>query len=178
MTTLRASRPGTDEFPPYFATYVDKVPDGDVVVALERGISRTRELLAPLAEERAGFRYQEGKWSIKEVVDHLSDAERVFAFRLLTFARGDAGPLPAFDENIYVPAAESDTRPFQQILEEFTRVRAATIALLQGLPPGAWDRRGVANGKTSSVRALAWIIAGHEIHHRKVLEERYLTPSR
>lgn len=177
MTTLRATRPGTDEFPPYFAVYVDKVPEGDVVAALEAGIEVTRKRLASLPETRAGFRYAPGKWSIKEIIGHLSDSERVFGYRILAFARADAGPLPGFDENAYTPAAESDRLPLAQLLAEFIAVRRATLALLNGLPPAAWERRGVANGKTLSVRALAWIIAGHEIHHLRVLGERYLTAS-
>jgi hypothetical protein len=174
MTTIRATRPAADESSAYFATYIVQVPDGDVVDTLERGIQHTQSLLAGVPEARGGFRYQPGKWSIKELVDHLSDTERVFAYRLLTFARGDAGPLPGFDENTFAPAAESDRRPLAEVLAELVAVRMSTIALLKGLPDAAWTRRGVASGNPLSVRATAWIIAGHEIHHRKVLEERYL----
>lgn len=175
MTTASATRPLPGEYSPYFGTYIDKVPDGDVIAVLDAGIGTTRKRLASVSEERAGFRYAEGKWSIKEVIGHLSDTERIFAYRLLTFARGDAGPLPGFDENSYTPAQESDRVPFAWLLDEFTSVRTATLALLKVLPPEAWERRGTASGNPLSARAAAWIIAGHEIHHRRVLEERYLT---
>ena len=160
---------------PYFGTYIDKVPDGDVVSVLETGIGTTRKLLGSVSEERGGYRYAEGKWSLKEVIGHMSDTERIFTYRLLTFARGDAGPQPGFDETSYTPAQESDRVPLAWLLDEFVAVRAATLALLKVLPPESWERKGVASEHPLSVRASAWIIAGHEIHHRRVLEERYLT---
>ena len=174
MPTASATRPLAGEFLPYFGTYIDKVPDGDVIAVLESSIGTTRKVLAAVSEERAGYRYAEGKWSIKEVIGHMSDTERIFTYRLLTFARGDAGPQPGFDETSYTPAQQSDRVPFAWLLDEFTAVRVATLALLKVLPPEAWERRGVASTHTLSVRASAWIIAGHEIHHRRVLEERYL----
>ena len=160
---------------PYFGTCIDKVPDGDVIAVLESGIGTTRKLLGSVSEERAGYRYAEGKWSLKEVLGHMSDTERIFTYRLLTFARGDAGPLPGYDENSFTPAQESDRVPFAWLLDEFVTVRAATLALLKVIPPAAWERRGIASNNPLSARAAAWIIAGHEIHHRRVLEERYLT---
>jgi uncharacterized damage-inducible protein DinB len=160
---------------PYFGTYIDKVPDGDVIAVLESGIGTTRKLLGSVSEERAGYRYAEGKWTLKEVLGHMSDTERIFTYRLLTFARGDAGPLPGYDENSFTPAQESDRVPFAWLLDEFVTVRAATLALLKVIPPAAWERRGIASNNPLSARAAAWIIAGHEIHHRRVLEERYLT---
>lgn len=176
MPIHSATRPAPGEFVPYFGTYIDKVPDGDVIAVLESGIGTTQKLLAPVSEERGGYRYAEGKWSLKEVLGHMSDTERIFAYRMLTFARGDAGPLPGFDENSYTPAQESDRVPLALLLDEFVAVRAATLALLKVLPPAAWERRGVASKHPLSARAAAWIIAGHEIHHRGVLRERYLTP--
>ncbi len=177
MTTPHTQRPAADEHPPYYARYIDQVPAGDVVTLLGQQIERTRNLLAPLTDAQARFRYAEGKWSPREIIGHLADAERVFSYRLLTFARGDAGPLPGFDENTYVPASEVDRLPLGQVVNELTRVRGATIALLEGLPDAAWGRVGTANGKPISVRALAWIIAGHEIHHCRVLAERYIGAS-
>jgi hypothetical protein len=177
MNTQRTRRPAVDEHPPYYAQYIEKVPAGDVVALLGQQIERTRNLLAPLTDAQARFRYAEGKWSPKEIIGHLADAERVFSYRLLTFARGDAGPLPGFDENAYVPASEIDRLPLGQVVDELARVRAATIALLEGLPDAAWGRVGTANGKPITVRALAWIIAGHEIHHARVLAERYIGAS-
>ena len=175
MPAYSATRPPVGEYSPYFGTYIDKVPDGDVIAVLEGGIGTTQKLLARVSEERGGYRYAEGKWSLKEVLGHMSDTERIFAYRMLTFARGDAGPLPGFDENTYTPAQESDRVPFAVLLAEFEAVRAATLSLLRVLPPAAWERKGVASGNPLSARAAAWIIAGHEIHHRRVLEERYLT---
>jgi uncharacterized damage-inducible protein DinB len=175
MPAASATRPLAGEFLPYFGTYIDVVPDGDVMGVLEASLGVTRKLLSTVSEERSGYRYAEGKWSIKEVIGHMSDTERIFTYRLLTFARGDAGPQPGFDENTYTPAQQSDRVPFTWLLDEFSAVRAATLALLRVLPPEAWERRGVASTHTLSVRASAWIIAGHEIHHRRVLEERYLS---
>lgn len=174
MNPIHASRPAIDEIPGPHVPYVDLVPDGDVIACLEAGMATTQALLAAVPESRGGYRYAAGKWSIKEVVNHLVDAERVFAFRALTFARGDAGPLPGFDEETYAPAAEADRRALSEVLAEFSSVRAATLTLLRSLPDAAWDRRGTANGRLASVRALAWVIAGHEMHHRRVLAERYL----
>jgi hypothetical protein len=111
---------------------------------------------------------------VKEVVGHLADSERVFAYRALRFARADATELAGFDENHYAANSSFDERPLAEVLREFEAVRAATVALLHGLPGPAWDRRGVANGNPVTVRALAWIIAGHERHHRALLAERYL----
>jgi hypothetical protein len=176
MPAPSATRPPAGEYKSYFGTYIDKVPDGDVIAVLDAGIGTTRKLLAKVTEERAGYRYAEGKWSIKEVLGHMSDTERIFSYRMLTFARGDAGPLPGFDENSYTPMQESDRLPFSLLLDEFIAVRAATLCLLRVLPPAAWERKGVASGHALSARAAAWIIAGHEIHHRRVLEERYLAP--
>jgi uncharacterized damage-inducible protein DinB len=176
MPDHSATRPPAGEYFAYFGTYIDKVPDGDVISVLEAGIGTTRKRLAAVTEERAGYRYAEGKWSIKEVLGHMSDTERIFSYRMLTFARGDAGPLPGFDETSYAPMQESDRVPFSLLLDEFAAVRAATLSLLKVLPPAAWERKGVASGNPLSARAAAWIIAGHEIHHRRVLEERYLAP--
>jgi len=175
MPIHSATRPSPGEFMPYFGTYIDRVPDGDVIALLESGIGTTRKLLDPVSEERGGYRYAEGKWSLKEVLGHMSDTERIFGYRMLTFARGDAGPLPGFDENAYTPAQESDRVPFALLLDEFVAVRAATLALLRVLPPAAWERQGVASKHPLSARAAAWIIAGHEIHHRGVIGERYLS---
>lgn len=175
MPAASATRPPVGEFMPYFAAYIDKVPDGDVIAVLEAGVNATRQRLAAVTEARAGYRYAEGKWSIKEVLGHMSDTERIFTYRLLTFARGDAGPLPGYDENLFTPAQESDRVPLAWLLDEFVAVRTATLALLKVLPPAAWERQGVASTHVLSVRAAAWIIAGHEIHHRGVLEARYLT---
>lgn len=167
-------RPGADEFAPYYRPYVALVPEGGIVGILARQIDETVALLSGLTEAQAEHAYAEGKWTIKEVVGHLTDSERVFAYRALRFARGDATELASFDENAYVPGGEFGARPFAELLDELQIVRRATVALLGGLPEAAWTRRGRASGVEVSVRALATIIAGHELHHRAILTDRYL----
>ena len=167
-------RPTSDEHAPYYGTYVAQVPDGDVIATLAEQIEDTLELLRPLSEEQALFRYAPDKWSVKEILTHLTDAERVFTYRVLSFARGATDSLPSFDENAWAPMAEADNVPLDELLDEFAAVRSATVSLLAHLPRDAWSRRGIASGKGVTVRALAWITAGHERHHRRVLQERYL----
>lgn len=175
MPTAPASiRPGPDEYAPFHATYVDKAPDGDIVATLTTQVGDTLAVYTALSDAQALHRYAPGKWSLKEVAGHLADAERVFSYRLMCIARGDATPLPAFDENAYVASARFDRLPVAQLAEELLLVRRATIALLGGFAPEDWSRRGTASGKGISARALAWIIAGHERHHLGVVRERYL----
>ena len=173
MATPSLTRPGADEFAPYYGTYVNKVPEGDVVRYLETQLRETRALLATIPEGRGNHRYAEGKWSIKEVIGHLCDAERIFAYRALRFARNDQSPLASFDENAYVPAGQFDKRTMASLVDEFAQVRDATLALVRTLDETAAGRRGPASGKEVSVRALVYIIAGHVAHHVGVLRERY-----
>lgn len=165
--------PPAGEYAPHYAGYVARVPQGDVLARLRKQIGETAALLRPLDAARARHRYAPGKWSVIEVLGHLCDAERVFAYRVLRIARGDETPLAGFDENVYVPAAEFERRSMTDVIAEFEAVRAATVALLGGLPEAAWTRWGVANGQRVTVRALAHIIAGHELHHVDVLRTRY-----
>jgi uncharacterized damage-inducible protein DinB len=173
MATLPLPRPADDELTPYYGTYISKVPDGDILRFLEIQLRETRSLLATIPEGRGNFRYAEGKWSIKEVIGHLCDAERIFAYRVLRFARADQSPLASFDENAYVPAGQFDRRTMASLVDEFAQVRDATLALVRTLDAEAGARRGVASGKEVSARALVWIIAGHVAHHVRVLRERY-----
>lgn len=175
--TRYEDRPAPDEYAPSFGPYVDRVPAGDLIELLERQAVEMRRLLEGLTESQATYAYAPGKWTIKEVVGHLSDAERVFAYRALRFARGDATELAGFEEDAYVAAGAFGARPLADLLDEFAAARSATVKLLVGLPPEAWLRRGVANGYATSVRALACIIAGHELHHRAILVERYGVPT-
>ena len=172
--TWRTERPGEGESAPYYRTYIDDVPAGDIVRTLNGQIAETTALLAGISEAKADHRYAPGKWSIKEVVGHLADAERVFAYRALRFARGDATPLPGFDENAWVPAADFGARTLAELTAEFQAVRRATVALFGSLGDAAATRSGTANGQAVAVRALAWIVAGHERHHARILGERYL----
>jgi len=174
MPQAKLTRPTATEYAPYYGTYISKVPDEEVLGLLERQRRETRALLEGIPESQALHRYAPGKWSIKEVIGHLCDAERVFAYRAMRFARGDASPLASFDEKTYVPAGEFDARPLADLAAEFDHVRQATIDLLRGLPAGASERRGVASGHDVSVRALAFIIAGHERHRLAIIRERYL----
>jgi uncharacterized damage-inducible protein DinB len=167
-------RPGADESAPYFARYIDLVPDGDVLDTLERQLEETVQLLDRFGEARGGHRYGEGKWSVKEVCGHLADAERVFTYRAMCVARGETGSLPSFDENAYVAGADFDARTLNSLLGELTAVRRATLALFRNLDVAALGRRGTANGAPVTPRALAWITAGHERHHQWILRERYL----
>lgn len=172
---LLIARPAAEEYLPYFNRYIDLVPDGDLIAALRDGADATRRLLEPLSEERANYRYGPDKWSVKEVLGHLLDAERVFTYRALRFARNDATPLPGFEENEWAPMAGHGKRTLRSLLEEHRAVRGATVAFFENLPEEAWSRVGTANDARMSVRAAAYIIAGHEIHHRNILRDRYLS---
>ena len=168
-----ANRPAQSEFDPYYARYVDLVPEGDVIASLRAQGDATAALVARVGEERGGHRYAPGKWSVREVLGHIADTERIMAYRALRVARGDATPLPGFDENVYVAAAGFDTRSLASIAAELRAVREATVHLLAGLEPRAVGVQGSANGSPITPRALAWIIAGHERHHLAILRERY-----
>jgi uncharacterized damage-inducible protein DinB len=167
-------RPGADEYAPYYATYVDKVTEPDVAALLNAQKQSTARLLAGLDEKQAAYRYAPGKWSLREVIGHLSDAERIFSYRLLRVARADPTPLSSFDQNTYVPAGQFERRPLADVAAEFATVRDATLTLVGSLDAEALARRGTASGTPVSARALAFIIAGHEKHHLGVIRARYL----
>jgi len=169
-----AARPEAGEYAPYYEKYIALVPEGDVTATLAQQIGDTLALLGGIAEERANAGYEPGKWSVKEVVGHLIDSERVFAYRALRFARGDLTPLPGFEQDDYVRAANFNAHALRDLAEELAHVRAATLSLLRHLDGEAWLRRGTANDSEVSVRAIAHIIAGHEAHHVGVLRTRYL----
>jgi len=171
--TFTIARPAADEHIEYYGKYIRLVPGDDAMEALRSQIGDTVRLLEPLEESRALHRYAPEKWSVKEVVGHLTDAERVFAYRALRFGRADDTPLPGFEENAYVPAGRFDQRPLTDLVRDYETVRAASIALFRGMDEEALLRRGSANGSPISVRALAWILAGHELHHRGILIDRY-----
>ncbi len=170
---MTIARPTADEFAPYYGTYVGRVPGEDALPVLLAQRQSTAAFLAAIPEAKAGFRYAPGKWSVREVIGHVTDAERIFAYRLLRIARGDATPLASFDENLYVPNGQFERRSLADIAAEFATVRDATLSLVQSLDAGALVRMGTASQKPVSARALAWIIAGHEIHHLGVLREQY-----
>jgi len=173
MSPTTISRPGSDEYAPYYDTYISKVPNQDLLQLLTEQIEETCMLLSKVPESGADAAYAPGKWTIKEVAGHMVDTERIMAYRLLRVARGDATPLPGFEQDDYVNAAGFQARTLASLVEEFRLARASTLALLQGLDGAALARRGVADGKTVSARALAYIIAGHERHHVGILQQRY-----
>lgn len=174
MNRCLVSRPQPGEYPEPYDRYVGKVPEGHLDEILEAQWEELGCLLEELDDDAAEFRYAEGKWSIKELLGHLVDAERIFAYRLLCLARGDQTPLPGFDENAYVAAANFDARPLESLLEEYDLVRGQTLGLLRGLGEEELERRGTVNGKSVTARAIAFVLAGHELHHLGVLKERYL----
>jgi hypothetical protein len=167
-------RPAPGEYDEYYGKYIARVPTGDISVILRDQLEDTRAVLRSVPPGGGDRGYGPGKWTIKEVVGHLCDTERVMSYRALRIARSDRTELAGFDENTYVPAGSFGERDLGGLVEELATVRAATIALFRGLPHEAWPRRGSANGAEVSVRALAAIIAGHELHHRNLLETRYL----
>jgi uncharacterized damage-inducible protein DinB len=175
MTSSLRARPDATEYAPFYAGYVAGVPDGDPVALLRDAGKELDAVLRAIPEARGGFRYAEGKWSIREMLGHLIDAERIFTYRALRIARGDATPLAGFEENDYVRAAGSDGRTVGDLADELRTVREGTVRLFASLPDDAWSRRGNASGRDVTVRALAWITVGHALHHLKVLRERYLT---
>lgn len=170
MTTA----PDRTEAAEYYFTYINQVEGGDIRHVLEAQSAETLARLNEISDEKSLYRYAPEKWSIRQVVSHLSDCERLFVFRALWFARGFDSPLPSFDQNVAVAAADADSRSWRAHVEEFRAVRAATTAFFQNLPPEAWTRRGIASGNPFTVRALAYIAAGHVTHHMRILGERYL----
>ena len=175
MTThYRAERPSAGEFAQYYGTYISRVPDGDITATLRSQNADTLSLLRGLSDTQAMFAYAPGKWNVKEVAGHLIDGERVFAYRALRIARNDSTPLPGFDENAYAKVGGHAGWTITDLAGEFEHVRISTLDLLGHLDEAAWLRQGTASGYGVSVRALAWIIAGHEIHHKAILRERYL----
>lgn len=166
-------RPLADEYAPFFHGYVQRVPEGPIGRTLERQLEQQSRLFTTLDDTKAAFRYAPGKWSVKQILGHLADGERVMAYRALTIARGDATPLPPFEEDLWTANASADRLETWKLAEDWRRVRLATLSLLDGFDDAAWTRRGVVNGTTTSARALAWIIAGHELHHLVTLAERY-----
>src|SRR4029453_14213297 len=166
-------RPESSEYAPFYAGYVARVPEDDILSVLQRQGEEIRDLARSLPAAKETYRYADGKWSIREVLGHLIDGERVFGYRAFCFSRGEQAPLPSFDENQYVAAAGADTIPLAELSSEFAAVRASTLAFPRRLSAAGAARVGTASGKPISVRALAYVMAGHPRHHLAVLRERY-----
>jgi len=173
---MTIERPGTGEHAEYYSRYIDRVPDGDILGTLESQVGLVRRQLGRFGEQGSLHRYAPGKWSVKEVLGHVNDAERLFTYRALTFARNDSTSLPGMDENAWVAGANFDAVPLAELLEEFAAIRRASVLLFRGLSAEALLRRGVASGRSLSVRAVPWLLAGHAAHHLAVIEERYRLP--
>ena len=167
-------RPRENECADFYQPYIAAAEE-PLLTGLEHDAEAWRALLATVPSDREGYRYADGKWSVREVVGHVIDAERMFSVRTMAFARGDRSHFPSFDENAYASASGADRRSLADLAEEFSAVRTATLLLLRSFEDGIWDRRGVASGYEFTVRSLAWIISGHSRHHRGVLAERYLS---
>lgn len=167
-------RPTPEEYPAFYHRYVDLTEGRDLLDAMEGASSRMHAVLANAPTEAGDHRYAPGKWSVKEVLQHVIDAERIFAYRALRFARGDARELPGFDEDAYAPAAQAGRRTLAELLHEHDVVRGASLALFRSFTPEMLLCGGIANGRPNTVRAIGWTIAGHADHHTRVLADRYL----
>jgi DinB superfamily len=172
---IPTGRPEAGEFADYALADIELVSGDDAIEALQRQAREVVALFGYLGEDRIkGLTYAPGKWTLKEVLGHLMDDERIFAYRALCVARGDGRPLPGFEENDYVTAADFELRSLTSLLDEYRAVRIASLALFESLPESAWQRRGTVNGYSASPRGLAFHIAGHELHHLGVVREKYL----
>lgn len=167
-------RPEKTEAAPYYWTYIDRVPGDNVLPVLESQWEELSALLSSISEKKSLHRYAAEKWSIRQLLNHVTDTERAFAFRALWFARGFPDPLPGYDQDVAASGAQADAVPWTAHVEEFRRVRLATVSLFRNLPPNAWMRKGIASDNPFTVRAVAFIIAGHVAHHFAILRERYL----
>ncbi|WP_044339316.1 DinB family protein [Rossellomorea aquimaris] len=167
-------KPGTEEYPAYYKDYINNVPDGDLLQILDVQLKETTSLLKDLSDEQARFRYAPEKWTIKEVLGHITDTERIMCYRLLSIARGEQEMLPGYNDDEYVKRGRFNRFSLQELLHHQSLVRQNTILLLNSMDEEALLQRGKANGGEVTVRAIAYIIAGHEIHHRRLIRERYL----
>lgn len=174
---MTSARPERSEAAEYYFHYIDLVPDGDIVRTLASQRDEAMAYLERIPEGRAGYRYADDKWTLRDVVGHLNDTERLFAARAFWFARGFDTPLPSFDQNVAISTGGFGARTWRSLIDEFAAVRDASITFFAGLPEAAWERRGIASGNPFTVRALAYLIAGHVTHHVRIVDERYLAAS-
>jgi uncharacterized damage-inducible protein DinB len=168
------SPPDPTEYQPYYARYISLVPAADLAQTLDAQLAQSLPILRDIGEQKSLYRYAPGKWSVKEVLGHLIDAERIFTCRALRFARNDQTPLPGFDQDPYVAAGNFDSRPWNDLIAEFEHVRRSTILFFRALTPEQLLKSGTANQNAITVRALGYVIAGHELHHMGILRDRYL----
>jgi hypothetical protein len=173
-SAFRTARPSVGDYVAYYEKYVSLVPDGDIVATLASIRSDTLAVLHSVSESQSMFAYAPGKWNIKEMLGHVIDAERVFGYRALWFARNNVTPLPSMEQDDFVKFGNHAQRPWMEIVAEYDHLRSSTIDLFESFDQAAWLRRGVASGVEVSVRGLAWNIAGHDLHHRAILKSKYL----
>jgi uncharacterized damage-inducible protein DinB len=166
-------RPGNDEYAPYYGKYISLVATDDVLSALETQRVQMAQIFAARSERDGNFRHGPDKWTVKEVLGHVNDTERIFTYRALRIARGDQKPLPGFEQDDYVRTSACNERTLADLTEEFAAIRSASLALFRSFRDEAWSRRGTASNYEVTARALAFMTAGHELHHRRILEERY-----
>jgi hypothetical protein len=171
---MPSQRPDRSEASEYYFNYIDQVPPGDICGILRGQRDTAGRLFRGIDASHSGRRYADGKWTLREVVGHLADTERLFLMRAFWFARGFESPLPSFDQNTAIATGGFDARDWGALIDEFAAARDSSIAFFDGLPADAWDRRGVASDNPFSVRALAWLAAGHVEHHTRIVRERYL----
>jgi hypothetical protein len=176
MTTLATTmgQPAPGEYDPYYGRYISLINSDDIASTLEKQAQDTQALLRPLTAQQANFRYAPGKWSVKEMQGHVNDTERIMSYRALRIARGDKTPLHGFEQDDYIPAGKFDNRTLADLLDEFAAIRGATVQLVRHFDAEIGVRRGTASEKPITARALVYLIAGHELHHRRVLQEKYL----
>jgi len=168
------TRPLIEEFPEYTRSYIQLIPEGNIVDLLEAQKTETLRLLSNITEAETKYRYAEGKWSLREVIGHLTDTERIMAYRLLRISRGDQTPLPGFSENDYVKEAGYHLRSLSELLEDYQTVRKSTLSLMKGVPDSGWGRTALANSFKVSAATIPFMIAGHELHHIKIIKNKYL----
>jgi uncharacterized damage-inducible protein DinB len=167
-------RPSQTDYPVYYEAYISKIQADNILEILQQQKEAVKELLTSLPVEKENYRYAEGKWSVKELLGHIIDGERIFAYRALRFARNDKTELPGFNQDAYIENADFDSRTMLSLLEEFLSVRDASITLFKNLTEEELSHKGIANGKQVTVNAIQYIVAGHELHHMNILKERYL----
>ena len=173
-TVTASTRPQSGDYVPYYDRYISLVPGNDILTAFEDQRREMLLLLCGRTEADGDIRYAPDKWSLKEVLGHVNDTERIMSYRALRISRGDATPIEGYEQDDYVRNGPFARRPLADLIEDYIAVRRATVSLFRNLDEPAWTRRGVANKNEVTVQALAYIIAGHELHHRRVLEEKYL----
>ena len=168
------TKPSNEEFPAYFGKYIDLVSEGSLEDTLIKQLKDTSAFLSNMSETQANYRYATGKWTLKEVIGHITDTERIMSYRVLRISRGDRTPLEGYDDEQYVKEAAFHSRSLPDLLKDFSTVRQSTVSLVRSLPGDVWSRKGIANNNEISVRALAYIIAGHELHHVKIIKDKYV----